>query len=297
MHVKRFLGSAWASVHGPADARRLLIWALEAKFAGLAPAPGPRSLDWPALTAAAADLPFDFAPVRAGSVFAERSATAGLASQKEGERQAAAAAVQSAVATARAVGCPRVVLEPGLVPLFGEIECEDLGDATYQWTHERAHALLARRKAARNAALDRACRSVFALARTFPDIEFCLSTGRSLRAVADRDSLRDLFEDLHQLKLGYWHDAAVCARREQVLAEPQGEWLELFGKRCWGMSLGDSSADGLYQPPGSGGVDYGLLASYVRRTGAPTPVVLELDPSVSPGELPGMRSCLDKFGL
>jgi sugar phosphate isomerase/epimerase len=297
MHVKRFLGSAWASVHGPADPRRLLIWALEAKFAGLQAGPGPRAVDWVTLAEQASDLPVDFAAVRAGSVFAERSATAGLALMKEGDRQAAVVAVQQAVATARIVGCPRVVIEPGVVPLLGEIECEDLGDASYQWTHERAHALLARRKAARNGALDRVCRAIFAVARAFPDIQFCLTTGRSLRAVADRDSLGDLFEDLHQLNLGYWHDAAVCARREQILGEPQGEWLEMFGNRLWGMSLGDASADGLYLPPGSGGVDYGLLASYVRKSGAPTTVVLELDPSVSPSELSGMRSCLDKYGL
>jgi sugar phosphate isomerase/epimerase len=297
MHVKRFLGSAWASVHGPADPRRLLIWALEAKFAGLQAGPGPRAVDWVTLAEQASDLPVDFAAVRAGSVFAERSATAGLALMKEGDRQAAVVAVQQAVATARIVGCPRVVIEPGVVPLLGEIECEDLGDASYQWTHERAHALLARRKAARNGDLDRVCRAIFAVARAFPDIQFCLTTGRSLRAVADRDSLGDLFEDLHQLNLGYWHDAAVCARREQILGEPQGEWLEMFGNRLWGMSLGDASADGLYLPPGSGGVDYGLLASYVRKSGAPTPVVLELDPSVSPSELSGMRSCLDKYGL
>lgn len=297
MHVKRFLGSAWASVHGPSDPKRLLIWALEAKFAGLLAAPGPRAMDWRTFHTVAAELPVEFAGVRAGSVFAARSATAGLASPKDGERLAATQAVAQAVAAARLLGCPTVILEPGLVPLFGDIECEDLGDASYQWTHERAQALLARRKAARNGALDRVCREVFALAKAFPDIEFCLTSGRSLRAIADRASLRDLFEDLHQLQLGYWHDAAVCARREQVLGEPQGEWLEEFGNRCRGFMLGDASPDGMYLPPGAGGVDYGLLASYVRRTGAPTPVVLELDPSVSPGELLGMHSCLDKHGL
>jgi hypothetical protein len=64
-----------------------------------------------------------------------------------------------------------------------------------------------------------------------------------------------------------------------------------------GISLGDASADGVYLPPGAGGVDYGLLASYVPLSGAPLPVVLELDLSVPTGELPGMRSCLDKHGL
>lgn len=297
MTVKRFLGAAWASVHGPGDPLRMLTWVLESRFAGLMAGPAPRALDWPGLAAGARELPVAFAAVRVGSVFAERSATAGLASAQEGERQLAWQAVQHAVGIARTLGCPRVVLEPGVVPLFGEIEAEDLGEPNYQWTHERAQALLARRKVGRNAALDRACRAVHAIARAFPEMRFSLAAGRSLRGVADRSALQDLFEDLHQLELGYWHDAAVAARREQVLGEPQGEWLESFGNRLSGMALGDASPDGMYLPPGAGGVDYGLCRSYLPLAGAPKPVVLELDPAVSAGELPGMLACLDKHGL
>ena len=205
-------------------------------------------------------------------------------------------AVQAAVGVARAIGCPRVILEPGLVPVGGEIEEEDLGEPDYQWTPERADALLARRKVQRNQALDHACRSIHTLARSFSDIQFCVAAGRNLRSVADQAGLRDLFDDLSQLPLGYWHDAAVAARREQELGVAQGEWLELFGNRLQGMSLGDASRGGMYQPPGSGGVDYALLATYVPRS-APCSGVLELDPSVAPGELAGMRSCLDKYGL
>ena len=297
MHVQRFLGSAWASVHGPSDPRRLLIWTLEARFAGLLAGPGPRAMGWNALREASLDLPVEFAAVRAGSAFAQHSATAGLASARDGERLAAAQVVREAVATGRLLGCRTVILEPGIVPILGEIECEDLGDTSYRWTPERAQALVARRRAVRNGALDRACREIYSLVKSFPDMEFCLCSGRSLRTLADRVSLQDLFEDLQQLQLGYWHDAAVAARREQVLGEAQGEWLETFGNRCRGFSLGDASPDGMYLPPGSGGVDYGLLASYVPRSGAPTPLVLELDPSVSPSELAGMRACLDKHGL
>jgi hypothetical protein len=297
MQVQRFLGSAWASVHGPSDPRRLLIWTLDARFAGLVAAPGPRPVAWKALHAASVDLPFEFAAVRAGSVFAQQSATGGLASAKEEERHLAALVVREAVATARVLGCRTVIVEPGIVPLLGEIECEDLGDTSYRWTPERAQALVARRRAVRNGALDRACREVYALVKAFPEMDFCLCSGRSLRTLADRASLQDLFEDLAQLRLGYWHDAAVAARRQQVLGEAQGEWLETFANRCRGFSLGDASPEGMYQAPGSGGVDYGLLASYVPRSGAPTPVVLELDPSVPPAELPGMRACLDKHGL
>ena len=297
MPVKRFLASPWASVHGPSDPRRFLIWVLESRFAGLAASPGPRPMPWPALVESAHDLPIGFAAVRAGSVLAEQSATRGMASAKEGERQAARQAVQQAVATARILGCPTVVLEPGVVPVVGEVEAEDLGDPACRWTPERAHALLARRKVGRNGALDRVCRELYAIAKAFPDMEFCLTCGRSLRSVADLPTLLDIYEDLAKLHLGYWHDAAACARRNQVLGEAQGEWLELLGNRCRGFSLGDASPDGMYLPPGSGGVDYSVVASYVPRTGAPIPLVLDLDPAVSAGELAGIHSFLDKFGL
>ena len=128
MRVQRFLASAWASVHGPSDPRRLLVAALEAGFDGLAASPGPRAVDWPAFAAAAADLPLRFGAVRVNNPLAERSATATLASAKEGERALAIKAVHNAATTARQLQCPTLVLDPGVVPVFGDIEAEDLGD-------------------------------------------------------------------------------------------------------------------------------------------------------------------------
>lgn len=297
MDVQRFLAAAWASVHGPSEPRRLLLSVLEAGFAGLAASAAPRPLDWTALRAAAADLPFEFPVVRVGNPLAERSATAGFAGTKDSERRAARQAVQQAVAVARLVGCPRLVLDVGVVPVFGDLDAEDLGDPQAVWTKERAGALMARRNTGRIQALERVCRELFDLIKSFPGIDFSLTQSRSLRAVLDVEAMRLVVEDLGARRLGYWHDAGLCARREQVLGEPPGEWLESFGNRLRGMTLGDASPDGLYLPPGAGGVDYGLLASYVPRTGAPLPVVLELDASVPPGELAGMHSCLDKHGL
>lgn len=293
----RYLASPWASVHGPSDPRRLWVWVLDAGFGGLLASPGPRSVDWTGLAEAAQRLPVEVAAVRAGSALAVQSATAGLASSQDSERRLAVQVIQQAVATARRLGCPTVVVEPGLVPIQGDIDAEDLGDPHVRWTHERAHALLARRKVGRNAAVDRVCRELFAVARAFPDIQFCLTAGRSLRGVADLAALQDIFEDLDGLHLSYWHDCAVVARREQVLGEPQGEWLETLGNRCRGFGLGDASPDGIYLPPGFGGVDYGVVASYVPRAAAALPMVVDLDPAVVPSELAGIRACLDKFGL
>ena len=270
---------------------------LEARFAGLALSPGPRVVDVRTLAESAADLPFRFAATRVNNPLAELAATAGFASGKEGERHAALRAVHDAVAVARLVDNPMVVVDVGVVPVLGEVEAEDLGDPHYEWTKGRADALLARRKVGRNAAVDRVCRELFGLGKAFPEIDFCVTQSRSLRAVLDVEAMRDVCEDLGGRRLGYWHDAGICARRQQVLGEAPGEWLESFSNRCRGMTLGDASPDGLYLPPGAGGVDYGMLAAYIPRSGAPLPVVLELDVSVPASELPGMRSCLDKFGL
>lgn len=297
MRSQRHLGSVWASVHGPHDARRLLTWTLGYHFEGLQFGPGPRVLDPVQLRTAAEDLPIGFAGVRAGSVFAAVSATAGLGATKEGDRVLAMRHVQQAVQAAIALGTKLVVLEPGQVPVMGEIECEDLGDPGYQWNEARSQALLARRGVGRNAAVQRVCRNLFDVLKAFPEMEFALTAGRSLTAVADQSALQDIFADLHNARLGYWHDAAVAARREQVLREPFGGWLETFGNLLRGCSLGDASPEGMYLPPGSGGVDYAMLASYLPRTGAVLPAVLELDPSVAPSELPGMLACLTKHGL
>ncbi len=297
MSSQRFLGAAWASVHGPGDPVRMLRWLCEARFAGLVPSPSPRSMPFAALAQHASDYPIEFPAVRCSSILSERPNTAALGSARDGEVRVAQSAVAAACALAASVESRLVILEPGLVPLMGEVEREDLGDASYEWTKERAQALEARRKAALPAALDRVCRNLHGLARAHPEVTFCLTQSRSLLAVASLEAMQWIYEDLPNLKLGYWHDAAVCARREQVLAEPQGAWLEAFGSRCRGCNLGDARPEGLYLPPGSGVVDYGLLASYLKPLGKGASACLELDPAIPPGELPGMGACLDKFGL
>lgn len=295
--MTRYLSSIWASVHGPADPRRLLLWLLNQRFAGLACSPGPRPLDSRVLRAAAADLPVAFPAVRCGSVLAETPPTAGMTASKGGERDLAHAAIVAAVRDAAALGCQLVVLEPGWVPLLGEVECDDLGDPSYRWDEARAKALLARRSTGRNAAVERACRGLFEVLRAFPDMRFALTAGRSLRAVADLEALADIFADLHHPHLGYWHDAAVIARREQVLGEASGQWLEAFGSRLRGATVADASPDGMYLPPGAGAADLAMLATYLPQQGDEVPLVLELDPAVPAAEMPGLLAYLSKCGL
>jgi hypothetical protein len=297
MTVQRLLGAAWTAVHGPSDPARLLRWLLEQGMQGLVPGPAPRALAWRAIADAAEGLPIAFPAVRAGSILRDNSAVAGLASGREADQLTARAAVADAVGVARILGARLVILDPGLVPLMGEVGAEDLGDPGIRWTNDRAQAMLARRKAGLFAALDRTCRALFDLCKHHPDIRFCLTPGRSIRTVAGIDGLEAIVEDLGSARVGYWHDCAVTARREQVLGEAQGLWLDKFSNLCEGCTLGDSGDDGMYLPPGAGGVDYPLLAAYLRRPHGTLATCLELDPGVDRTELPGVRAYLERFGL
>ncbi|MBI5852652.1 MAG: hypothetical protein HZB39_16695 [Planctomycetes bacterium] len=299
MPPTRYLGSAWAAVHGPVDPRRLCIWTLERGFRGLLPAPTPRPIDWPAVRAAATDLPFDLAGTwrLAALSVAEERPERGLASRNAGEQTNARNAVRAGVAGATALGLRRLVLEPGAVPMPGERGPSDLADPSVDWTPDRIGAQVARRKAGETRALDLACRALFELTRASPDLVFCLTASRTIDGLGTPSSLGLIFEDLPRVRLAYWHETAVCACRQDRLGEPQGEWLERFGHKLAGASLGDWSEGRLHAPPGSGLVDHALLASYLSGVGDRFPVVLELDPAVPPAELAGVRSYLEKFGL
>lgn len=298
MAVERFLGGAWASVHGPTEPRGLLVWTLDQGFRGVIPAATPRPVDWAGMQRAARDLPVALPAVRLGSVLtAEGRADAGLASTHAGERAAAVAAVAGAIRAARQLGTGRVLLEPGIARVPGEIGAVDLGDPAVGWTADRARAQLARRNAVLNAALDAVCRALHGLCREFPDVELALTGSRHVFGLGEARALAAIFEDLAGKRLTYWHDAAVAGRRAELLGSAPVDGLESFANLLSGMTLGDSAEGGLYLPPGAGGVDYPLLATYRTRRAGAFPVIVELDPAVDPGEIPGVHAFLAKTGL
>lgn len=296
MVTERFLGGAWASVHGPSDPREFLVWVLDQGFRGLGLGPGPRAVPWRQLQRALGDLPVDLAAVRVGGVLELPAAGEGnLASTHAGDREAALARVRDAVGLARHLGCARVVLDAGVVRVTEEHGPDDIGDSA--WTPEQAAIELTRRNASIDSALDVLCRSLFELCREFQDMEFCLTVSRHVRGLGDPMGLAHVFEDLAGTKLSYWHDVALAARRQELFGTGQGEWLDAFSNRMVGMTLGDSQGGELYLPPGAGGVDYPLVGSYRRRSGYPIPAVIELDPAVEPCEVPGVHAFLGKYGL
>ena len=298
MTTERFLGGAWASIHGPGDPKALLRWVLEHGFRGLMVGPAPRPVLWERLRSVLGELPVSLAGVRVGGILELAGTAAGnLASTHTGERATAVRRVLEAVELAKRLGCPRVVLEPGIVRATGDHGPEDLGDPAAGWTEELASIERARRDAALNPALDAACRSIYEVVRAAPGLEFCLTGSRHVRGLGEPVALAHIFDDLASLGLSYWHDVPLAARCQELLGTSQGQWLEEFCNRMTGMTLGDSLEGELYLPPGAGGVDYPLVAAYRRRSGRPIPAVVELDPAVEPSEIPGVHAFLSKYGL
>jgi sugar phosphate isomerase/epimerase len=294
MVVKRFLGGAWAMMHGPAEPRRLLAWVLDQGFGGVLPAPGPRPMAWRLLRDELGTLPVRVPAVRVSSLMdPTRLAEAGLCSQKPLEVEAAVDAVRGAVVLAADLGCDAVVLEPGVVQ-WAEPGPVDLAEAGWD---QGAGAALARRDVRLDAALDVVCRSLHRLTRAFPDVRFCLTSSRHVGGLGEAVALAAIFEDLARRRLHYWHDTGALACRQARLGEAPGEFLEKFSNRLAGMTLGDHEGGRVYLPPGTGGVDYPLLSNYRQRSAKALPAVVELDLGVTPGELPGIHAFLNKFGL
>lgn len=298
MTIQRFLGATWAVIHGPRGARPLAVWVLESGFRGLMPGPAPREIDWDGLRGLRREMPFllveglALASARAGADRPDR----GLASQHRGDRATAVASVQGALDRARALGIRRVVFEPGAVSLPDGVDSIDV--AVSRADQDASSRAIAARDRGFDGALDAACRGLHGLCKANPDMELCLTPGRSVEALGSLAGLRAIFDDLQSLPLGYWHDAAVAAGRQALLGEPQGGWLEQFGARLCGISAADRAEDSVQMPPGSGLVDYPLLANYVPRSASGVfPVVVDLDPGVPPVELPGVHAFLDRIGL
>jgi hypothetical protein len=232
-------------------------------------------------------------PIEAGKA----AQSAGLASAHEGTRELAEAAVLSGMRQAAALGISWLVLEPGLVPLADEEGPDYLAEPGQVWTEDLAATQLARRRTQLEPALDRVCRSLHRVCSQLPEMSLALTGSRSVSGLGAPETLEAIFEDLPGCRLGYWHDAALTARREEVLGEEQGDWLDRFSGRTLGISLGDTADARLDLPPGSGLVDYPLLSSYWRHTGIKPTMVVELGPAVEPGEIPGVHAFLTKFGL
>jgi hypothetical protein len=225
----------------------------------------------------------------------------GLAAASDAARRDALSDAVALAAAAGRVGCDLIVVSLGAIEWEGsalrEIEIVRRTAERGASDAEAARSLASLRtdaSARAAAAADRACRALHELLGRAPDSRVAVAGARLPLDLADPERLQWILDDFRGKPLFYWHEVRSAeAQRALGLAEP-GEWLDRFSPRLAGASLHD--AHGLDAPrvPGTGSVDFGLLAEYLA---ARSLRVLDLGPGASPEEIAESRRFLEKVGL
>jgi hypothetical protein len=219
-----------------------------------------------------------------------------LADAVERDRRREMAAIVTAHQLGLQLQTPVVIADLGLVPQVATGNT-DLAARGEPIGSDALASLRMRYLTHRDPGLDRAVRACHELLGACPTLHLALTGSFDLLGLGEPGALQACLEDLKQPRLGYWHDTGVAARREVAGLEPAGAWLEGLHKWLWGFTLSDSIHGEVLLPPGSGGVDYPLLASYMMKTHGPPPCVVEVDPGMSEVDVRWARACLRKFGL
>ncbi len=111
--------------------------------------------------------------------------------------------------------------------------------------------------------VEQLCRSLHTLSQESPETSFAIEPGREIDDLLGFEAMGWVLDDLPQVK--YWHDVGRLHQRQQLGLTPQGEWLDAFAPRMYGIHLQDASNEEAEMPIGTGEVDFQLLAEYVPR--------------------------------
>lgn len=295
------LGGAWLAAQGHADSRSAALATLELGFGAILPAPSARLFPWGDLVSRCEDLPLSVSAIRVDPPF--ESVEGSLASSRGDEVLAVRARVERAASLGRRLGvnvlileAPRVLSREGTAGRALEFETALAeGQEPDPELRELADAHLDQR---RDACLERTCRNLHTLLAEFPEFRFCLTESADLGALGRARDLEAILDDLaRSARLSYWHRPAPCWWRAASGGTEVGAVLELLARHLEGMDVADYGEHGTRSVPGSGRVDYGLLAPYMRLTSKRLPLALEPSPSCRPAEIRQGRAFLEQFGV
>jgi len=223
----------------------------------------------------------------------------GLCGKDEESFLATQAEVQKAAQLGTKLGTPLILLEAPLVDLgAGSLEKGEIGGEGSLIASEDYQSLRSRLLKRRDSLLDRCCRRLHSLARSFPEHRFGLLEAGNFASLSGLEDLELIFSDLKgSVDLGYWHRPSVVRFREELGGAQGGDVLETLSKYLIGTDLSDFDGEGIFGLPGSGGVDYGALRPYIRGSNFSLPAYLGPSFQVPPGEIKRVRGFLQKFGF
>ena len=204
-----------------------------------------------------------------------------LGSLDEDTRERALNCVRRHIRIAHRYECPVVVVrgcELEDKPLQDEAErmqARILRDGSSEETQAAARDLVGRVRKKGQRQIEHLCRSLHALLTEFPETRIAIEPGTSFVDLLSFDAAGWVLEDLANKKVAYWHDTGLSHQREKAGLCSQGKWLDAYAPKMVGVHLQDAADGHAEMPPGSGEVDFKLVAGYLSRE---SERVLEVNP-------------------
>ncbi|BBM88299.1 TIM barrel protein [Candidatus Uabimicrobium amorphum] len=179
-----------------------------------------------------------------------------LCSNAENDRQNYLANVANVASKAVHYKCKNVIVWPGYVPVVNGFE-----------KHNRALNNGEEFECPkRTMYLQNLCRSLYTLCKKFPDINFCIPTGRTFYEIPTSvEEVQWILEDVNAPNLKYWHNTAHSHLLEKMKHEAQDNWLQSLGDRTWGVHLEDVVGVEALCPPGTGEVKFHHIKSHLPK--------------------------------
>lgn len=207
----------------------------------------------------------------------------------------ASGALEAAVRLAGRARTDLVLVPPGMLPVGQRWQGDLRGRLSDPGAVVREAAAI--RAASRDSALDQVCRLLHAACRRSEGIRFSLHTGADPAGLDRPEDLEAILDDLGRTRIGVWLDVPAAALREAAGDPAMGAWLDRLGPDLDGVSLADALPGRPGLTPGTGLVDFRLLADFIKLPGRTLPWSLELDPAAGLAGLAEALEALRRWGL
>jgi sugar phosphate isomerase/epimerase len=229
-----------------------------------------------------------------------RSSGLRLGSLDEDQRERALISVRRHIQVAKRYSCPVVIVRgceienPALRAEAEGLRARELREGNGEELSLEAIEFEQRVQKKAHRQVEHLCRCLHTLLQENPGVQIALEPGLHFNEVLGFEAMGWALEDLARHGLRYWHDTGAIELRGRVGLQGQGAWLDAYADRMAGAHLQDAAGEELGMPPGTGEVDFRLVAGYMPSDAER---VLELDPRHGRAEILGAVQFLSDRGF
>jgi sugar phosphate isomerase/epimerase len=223
-----------------------------------------------------------------------------LGSHQEDTRECALSCLRRHVRMAHRYECPTVVVrgceleDTALQEEADRLQAKILRSGNTEETQASVRDLVARVRKKGQRQIEHLCRSLHALLTEFPETQIAIEPGTSFVDLLGFDACGWVLDDLSNKGVAYWHDTGLSQVREKSGLATQGQWLDTYASKLVGIHLQDAAEGQAGMPPGSGEVDFKLVAGYLSSSAER---VLEVNPRHGRAEILAAVQFLVNIGI